>query len=150
VSGAIFRYGILVSCCACAVPILAGCGPGFPETADVSGRVTHGGKPVPEGRILFWPEEGRPAMGQIEPDGSYKLTTFAEGDGATPGVHKVTIKATRVHFPGGRDVPPEAASSGKPFVEWLVPPKYERVETTPLTADVQPGENTIDFNLPSE
>ena len=146
------RTAFVFLCCATLCAVLAGCGPGFPETADVSGRVTYAGKPVPEGRVLFWPEEGRPAMGKIEPDGTYKLTTFAEGDGATPGVHKVTIKATKVHFPGGGAAAAEAqgASSGQPVVQWLVPQKYERAETTPLTADVQPGENTIDFNLPSE
>ena len=129
----------------------SGCGPGFPETADVSGRVTYAGKPVPEGRVLFWPEEGRPAMGEINPDGTYHLTTFAEGDGATPGTHKVTIKATRVHFPGGGASSPEAPGApGRPIVEWLVPERYEQVATSPLTVDVQPGENTVDFDLPAE
>jgi len=35
-------------------------------------------------------------MGTIEPDGSYRLTTFDSGDGALLGRHRVTIEATRI------------------------------------------------------
>ena len=93
----------------------SGCGPSRPETAEVRGRVTFQGKPVPEGRILFWPPNGRPAMAEIQPDGTYELMTFDEGDGAVLGEHRVTIKATHTHFPrreqieGGRRVARAAA-----------------------------------------
>ena len=34
-------------------------------------------------------------------------------------------------------------------VEWLVPKEYSRPETSPLTAEVKRGNNTVDFDIPS-
>ena len=140
--------------------VLTGCGSDYPATAEVEGRVTYAGKPLSGGRILFWPPKGRPAMAEIGPDGTYSLTTFLSEDGALLGEHRVTIKATRVRFDEARgDIPrrsPAEATesppraSGRAFVEWLVPQRYERPESSPLTATVQPGKNTIDFDLPAE
>ena len=93
--GIFLAGGLLASC---------GCGPGRPATTRVSGRVTYQGKPVTEGRIVFQPEHGRPAMGTLDADGRYTLTTFDAGDGALLGHHRVTIDAHRVS--GG--LPPEA------------------------------------------
>lgn len=99
-------------------------------------------------------------MADIGPDGTYSLTTFVSGDGALPGEHRVTIKATRVHFnEAGADVPrrqPAPATespprgSGGAVVEWLVPRIYERPESSPLKATVQRGKNTINFDLPGD
>lgn len=119
--------------------MLAGCEPSRPETAEVSGRITFKGKPVPQGRILFWPSKGRPAMAEIQPDGTYELTTFSGSDGAMLGEHRVTIKATRMHFPDGNQT--------KGVVQWLVPQRYENINTSPLTAEVSTGKNSINFNL---
>jgi len=134
--------------------LLAGCGgPSRPATAPVSGRVTYQGKPVPLGQIVFYPENGRPAVGSIGPDGSYRLTTFETvGDGATPGRYRVTIQAMRVTGGGhAKTFDEELRGGGSPGpakVEWLVPEECSRPETTPLMAEVKPGSNTIDFNLP--
>jgi hypothetical protein len=66
------------------------------------------------------------------------------------GEHRVSIKATRVHVPasGGRAV--DSAAGSGPTVEWLIPKRYERPETSRLTATVHSGKNTIDFDLPVE
>ena len=154
-----FRTALWLVGAACCL-VWTGCGPSYPETAEVRGRVTYQGKPLPEGRILFWPPEGRPAMAEIGPDGSYSLTTFVTGDGAIPGEHRVTIKATRVHFnEAGADIPRRDVAPGgespserstEPVVEWLVPRIYERAESSPLKAAVRPGQNTINFDLPVE
>jgi hypothetical protein len=132
---------------------LAGCGPRYPETAAVAGRVTYGGRPVPTGRICFWPKEGRPAMGEIAADGTYSLSSFTRGDGAIAAEHRVSIKASRVRLPEGFNESGRGNSqgaAGRPVVEWLVPQRYERPETSGLTATVRPGENHIDFDLPVE
>ena len=49
------------------VLVSAGCGRNPLNTAAVSGHVTYYGKPVTEGRITFYPEEGRAATGASVP-----------------------------------------------------------------------------------
>ena len=138
--------------------LLAGCGSGRPETAAVAGKISYQGKAVTAGKIMFYPESGRPAVGTIQADGSYQLTTFDEGDGAVLGKHQVTITASRTT--GGPAQPKtfeeelalagkkSAPLSGQPVVTWLVPEEYSQRHTSPVTADVVRGENTIDFRLP--
>lgn len=127
----------------------AGCGPGRPATATVQGKVTYQGKPVVEGTIVFYPEKGRPATGTLAPDGSYRLTTFDANDGAMLGPHRVTIEARRITptmIPAGDD-PESAGAHGPPKVEWLLPEKYAGRDSSPLTAEVKPGRNDIDFDI---
>jgi len=85
------RYSLMVLLAG----LLIGCGggSGHEETASVTGTVTLKGTPVTEGRIAFFPPKGRPAMGTIQSDGTYTLTTFDPGDGALLGNHRVTITA---------------------------------------------------------
>jgi hypothetical protein len=75
----------------------AGCGPdnGL-DLAKVSGTVTHQGKPLTYGSIMFEPDTARgssgpPAIGTINKDGSFVLSTEAAGDGAVVGAHRVAI-----------------------------------------------------------
>ncbi len=56
--GIALALGVLVS---------AGCGRNPLNTAAVSGHVTYYGKPVTEGRITFYPEEGRAATAPSVP-----------------------------------------------------------------------------------
>src|SRR5260370_767749 len=116
---------------ACLTLALSGCG--GPKVATVTGKVTIGGKAVTGGKIMFYPESGRMALGEIGPDGSYSLTTFKPGDGALVGPHRVAIESTRVG-PGSYEAPKnieeEIALSKKGVpggkvlvagkVEWLV------------------------------
>jgi hypothetical protein len=141
--------------------LLGGCG--GPRVAKVSGRVTYAGRPVSGGKVLFYPEAGRMALGEIGPDGRYTLTTFQPGDGALIGGHRVAIEATRVG-PGSYQAPKNLAEEkersrgagpgGKVLVagkvDWLVPEKYARPELSGLTATVRGGRNDIDFDLPGE
>jgi len=126
--------------------VLGGCGDGRPETIPVRGRITWNGSPVSGGRIMFYPEHGRPAMGVIGSDGHYSLDTFE------PGRHRVTIHATQTAESGGPKSFAEELSGVSGVAEvnlqWLVPEEYSRRETTPLTAEVVPEHNTIDFDLP--
>ncbi len=124
------------------------------RTAPISGRVTYRGQPVVSGQIVFYPEPfgtGRQAIGAIGPDGRYTLTTFDTGDGAVLGRHRVTIKSLRVSAgPPSAEEAAEQMRQGRDLgVEWLVPKKYSRPNTTPLMAEVKRGKNTIDFDLPS-
>lgn len=111
-------------------------------TAPVSGKVTYRGKAVPTGTVMFVPGAGGPAAtGEISSDGSYKLTTYATGDGAVIGTHKVTVTALQ----GMGDVLPEQRNATPPP---LVPAKYLNGETSGLVADVKPGvKNEVNFDL---
>ena len=146
--------GLLMGGLLCAVA--AGCG--GPRLGKVAGKVTVGGKPVTTGTIMFTPDEGPSAVGAIQPDGSYTLTTLKPGDGAVVGTHRVTIEATSVG-PGSLADPAsfeeELKLAGQPTkvivpgkVERLVPDKYSQLSTTDLTAKVATGANQLDFDLP--
>jgi hypothetical protein len=121
-----------------------GCGPGevHPETVPVQGKVTYKGAPVPLGTITFQPDTGRPATGKIQPDGSYRLGTFAEGDGALPGHHKIMIVANDADptkIPG--------SSPGYKTPKDLVPKKYGKIESSALDMTVSKDKTTYDFDL---
>lgn len=131
----------------------AGCGrSGLPETATVHGRITHQGNPVAEAKIMFQPDQGRPATAVTGPDGAYRLTTFNDGDGAVLGPHRVTIQATRITGPEQprsfeEEMKNVGQSTGTPSVEWLVPEEYARIDSTPLKAEVHRGDNEVNFEL---
>lgn len=136
--------------------LLTGCG-GL-QLGTVSGRVTVNGKPVSNGTIMFHPDEGPTAVGALEPDGKFTLTTVKPGDGAVVGSHRVTIQATSVGAgsladPKSFDEEVQMSRKGGKVlvagkVTWLVPEKYSRLEASGLTAKVGPGANTLDFDLP--
>jgi hypothetical protein len=57
----------------------------------VSGRVTRGGKPVPNLFLNFLPEAGRPSWGVSDDNGYFVLHYDKNRDGAVPGVHTVFV-----------------------------------------------------------
>jgi hypothetical protein len=67
-------------------------------------------------------------VGVVQRDGSFRLTTFVEGDGAMAGEHTVTI----LPIPGGEE------DAGKPTVS----SQYCSLETSGLTNSVTSGMNT--------
>ncbi len=113
-----------------------------PKTFPVGGKVTYKGQPVPKGTVTFQPDEGHPAVGEIQSDGTYQLSTFAQGDGALPGHHKVFIIANTADptkIPGSTPgwTPPKD----------LVPKKYNTAATSGLEATISQDQKTIDFDL---
>ena len=128
--------------------LLAGCGEDSDKVplAPVKGKVTFDGKTVPTGTVIFTPTPhiGPPALGTIQPDGTFTMTTYEDGDGAMIGSHEVVINA--VEEPPA-DLLPEQAPPPKVFV----PMKYGSANTSGLTADVKEGEeNVINFDLEAE
>lgn len=110
------------------------------QTAPVHGTVSYNGQPLTRGSITFVPTQSGPtATGQIQPDGTYSLTTYEEGDGAILGSHRVMI----VSMDEGSGLPEDAMTEPK----LLIPDKYGRDQTSGLTADVTEGDNEIDFPL---
>ncbi|QDU53160.1 hypothetical protein [Gimesia panareensis] len=111
-------------------------------TALVKGVISFQGKPLERGEIVFFPEGGaRIAHGKIQPDGSYQLTTYEEGDGALLGNHQITVVSER-DMEGVLPEDPEASMEPS-----LIPTKYSLQKTSGLTAQVKEGDNEINFDL---
>jgi hypothetical protein len=129
---------------ACFVGILgtAGCG-SRPAVYPVKGRVTFNGQPVTTGTVAFHATDDKVPLvrGQLQADGSFELTTYRPGDGAPPGKYQVTVHA----FTPGKGVEGRDADYRPPRP--LVPLPYTRLDQTPLTGVVEPGENRIDLVL---
>ena len=122
--------GSLVAVCA----LLAGCKSDRPTLGTVSGTVTLDGRPLPRAVVTFIPEtDGRASMGTTDDEGRFELVYLREERGAIVGEHRVRI----------RKIPTE--EEGR--VANPLPRKYDA--STELTASVQKGENTIDFELSS-
>jgi hypothetical protein len=131
--------------------ITPGCGSDRPGLAPVHGKITVNGDPIKTGRIMFYPRQGRPASGPIQPDGSYTLTTFDVDDGAMLGSHRITIQATELIGQAATRAEDEYKMDAKiPTVKWLVPKRYADPTTSDLTAEVKSEANQIDFGLTSQ
>src|SRR5207248_8852791 len=114
---------------------VAGCGDSGPKMYPVSGTVTFDDQPIPEGDIVFLPEEKQfgPDAGKIK-DGKYAFR-------AKGGKKKVQIQASRL-------IPGKKGPMGEPAREDYIPPRYNT--KTELTADVGSGTSEFNFNLKSK
>lgn len=104
------------------LPGLVACSDGLPERVPVSGRVTIDGKPLTVGSVRFLPPSGRPAVGEVDAEGRFVLTTFGEDDGCVLGTHQVTVHALE--------------ALGGNAQRWNVPKKYATPETSGLTESI--------------
>jgi hypothetical protein len=111
---------------------------GGPRTFPVKGTVMYKGKPVPKGTIMFTPVNGGPtATGQINEDGTYRLTTYKAGDGACIGEYRVVIMAMEGPMQGDPPIAPPP----------IIPDKYSSLALSDLKANVHEGDNVCDFTL---
>lgn len=79
--------GLIFSACL----LFAGCGSGL-DIAPTRGTISVKGEKLTHGRVMFMPiGGGQPAVGEIQPDGSFVMSTVDEGDGALVGEHSVQI-----------------------------------------------------------
>jgi hypothetical protein len=96
------------------------------------------GQRVAGGRLMFAPasqdntEPGKPAFANIQPDGSFVLTTYSDGDGAVVGEHWVTI------------FPPSDDSVATNL------PKFRRYTVRRKQSVVAGQDNVIDIQLQSQ
>jgi hypothetical protein len=128
--------------CGMVVGFAAGCSRSSQES-QVSGNVSLDGGEIGPGIIVFAPvDNGTPAIGPIEDDGSYSMSTSHEV-GLSAGKYKVgiSIRELPTNVQRGDRLPP-----GK----LLIPQKYEDSATSGLEYDVAPGSNTIDIELKSQ
>jgi hypothetical protein len=122
--------------------ILAGCSGGQRTAVPVSGSVTYNGQPVAGATVIFLGKANEPAAtGITATDGTFRLSTYGEADGAVPGQYSVTV----VKMEGGPADDPnapfdpvadmEAAAKNTapaPPAHHLLPEKYATAKESPL------------------
>lgn len=126
------------------VLLIAGCNRG-PEMAPVQGVVYYNDQPLPFGSIMFQPDRGQPATGQIKSDGTFEMASFRPGDGATVGSQKVRVNCYSSQSPSELAKPVVGERS---IGTLLIPQKYTSFATSELTAEVKSGSNEpFEFRL---
>lgn len=125
--------------------LLAGCGRGSRnEVAQVRGLVTLDGKRyLNGGSVIFQPKSmGKMATGEIKADGTYELSTYSPGDGASIGTNLVMIMPKVTPIDELTEGVGAAATNG-PF-----PKKYESIAGSGLSYEVKAGQvNEFDIEL---
>lgn len=123
----------LHACGALLLALVAGCGrPGSAPTAPAAGTLTVDGRPLAGVNITFTPAAGRSATATTDAEGRFTLATFASGDGAVPGRHRVTLSLSTadVPMPGT----PEAAAGKPPALPFAK--AYSGLDTTDLEVEI--------------
>ncbi len=117
-----------------------GCGGGGFQ--PVSGTVSiKGGKPLTKGMVRFTKVDtgkATSAVGDIDAQGNFQLSSVSKNDGALPGDYTVTLSGTEIG--GGYDKP------GEPQVKPAAD-KYDTDKTTDLKFTVKPGKNVAKLEL---
>ncbi len=125
----------------CLGSLCLGCGKSdTPDVGLVSGKVTLDGEPIEGASVEFTPITNvgqRTSTATTSSDGSYRLAFSASTLGAALGEHDVVITKT--------DTTAKPTANGYPL---LTPEKY--AQPGALKATVEPGENTIDFEITSK
>lgn len=129
-----------------------GCGgpAGLPNMVPIRGTVSYEGKMLTEGTVIFAPtaSDGRQARGTIQSDGSFRLTTLKQNDGAQQGEYKIVVIALEPH-PGEPPSREEVEAAGGLIKRgYVVPERYTSAGTTDLTElvnDNHSGVTTIEL-----
>ncbi|MEX1039541.1 MAG: carboxypeptidase regulatory-like domain-containing protein [Pirellulaceae bacterium] len=131
----------ILSLVTCLTVGLVGCGDASgPALGQVAGTVTLDGQPLPEAMVSFYPGPGeRPASGMTDAAGQYKLMYTGAKEGAMVGPNSVKIET-------GVQTGEEEVSQSSKVAQ--LPAKYNT--STELTAEVERGSNTFDFDLQSK
>jgi hypothetical protein len=95
--------------------------------------------PLVGGLVIFEPPDPNmkvSARGEIQPDGSFRLGTFRERDGAPPGEYRVLV------------VPPTPPSQAKETpAPVVIHPRFHNLEETPLRQTVRPEANEFTLTV---
>lgn len=127
--------------------LLAGCSPP-PEVGSVIGLVTLDGEPLPEAFVRFEGEAGWQATAVTDDEGLYELVAGDGRLGAVVGGYKVIVHDAR-SFAAPTDKESDGDESPPPPAP-RIPAVYGNIARTPLTANVEPGEQSIDLPLSSD
>jgi hypothetical protein len=122
---------------------LVGCGSN-PRPVPVSGVVTYQDAPLSWGVIQLDPlDGGPPALGEMQRDGTFRLTTFREFDGAIPGTYRVSF----LIFPF--DGPSEIYGRGKQARKKsdFLPVKYTDPQRSGIQVIINDDGNHLEIHL---
>ena len=120
------------------------------KTEGVAGVITYNGEPLADATVKFIPTDatGSQSYGKTNEKGEYKLQTLlgAADAGTTPGEYEVTVDCVK-SVPTGKKIQENGQEIEEMDVEYVLPQKFGNPETSGLTATVNPGDNTINFDL---
>ncbi len=136
------------------VVVVAGCdstvGPvaDIEKVAPVSGTLTYKGKAIEGYQVTLYPADGRRvATGVTDAQGKFTMGTNRPGDGAPPGIHKVSVMWVgpgSTDAAGQEQIIDNPALLPKPPVK--LPAKYGNPDTSALTQEV-PKEGLKDLAI---
>jgi len=96
--------------------LLAGCGSGL-DIAPTRGTISVKGEMLTNGRVMFMPiGGGQYAVGEIQPDGSFVMSTVDDGDGVLVGEHSVQITQREDDVEPGKQAYNFESPPGEPYV----------------------------------
>lgn len=122
----------LATCLAC-VALLSGCGPRRPKRVSVSGQVLVDGKPLTFGFVRMIPADKRPAVGELDAEGRFRMTTYEGEDGCVLGEHAVEVHSYNTDDPYS--------------LRSMVPPKYQDHEKWGKTVNIEGPTDALVFEL---
>jgi hypothetical protein len=119
-----------------------GCSKG-PELADVTGKVTQDGKPIPFAYVVYQPVEppGTYASAYTDAEGNYSVQFTESREGALIGRHEVSVRTA-----GLDEIEVEDRTTGK-MVTPVLPAGYQPKLQLVYDREVQSGSNVIDLDL---
>ncbi len=127
------------------VLMAAGCGGETPLTAPTRGVVELDGTPLTHGKIRFIPKGGRSGYGIIQPDGTFSVSTFEDGDGALISTHNITVVSWEGSGGDGLHGDPGAAPTKS-----LIPAEFNKPHSSGLKCEILEGENNLRVRLSSD
>ncbi|MDI9445306.1 MAG: carboxypeptidase-like regulatory domain-containing protein [Planctomycetota bacterium] len=130
----IWQSALALSAIACAL-WCGGCGSSEPPTGQVAGKVTYQGEPVTKGVVTFVNSEtGIGASSELDSSGAYRIESVRAGD------YQVAIQPPSAPSP-------EEMAEGAKAEKSPIPAKYHDPQASGLTATVNEGANTADFDV---
>ena len=140
--------------------ILCGCHrtPRLAGLVTASGTLTHNDQPVAGATIMFAPAPGSPsdnraASATTDASGKFSLMTLIPGDGAFPGIYRVTVSKSEASGGGiveGTEGDAPKFLDDRTSIDYL-PRKYKDPETSGIEITIPPkGNKTIEIKLEGE